>query len=42
MEVPPDFIEAQFDAVMRDLNPRYAKTGMLASTKVIEAVKKKV
>ncbi len=42
MEVPPDFIEAQFDAVMKDLSPRYAKTGMLASTKVIDAVKKKV
>ncbi|WP_236753577.1 bifunctional hydroxymethylpyrimidine kinase/phosphomethylpyrimidine kinase [Acidianus sp. HS-5] len=42
MEVPPDFIEAQFDAVMKDLNPRYAKTGMLASTKVIDAVRKKV
>ncbi|ARM76205.1 bifunctional hydroxymethylpyrimidine kinase/phosphomethylpyrimidine kinase [Acidianus manzaensis] len=42
LEVPPDFIEAQFDTVMKDLSPKYAKTGMLASKKVIQIVKKKV
>ncbi|MBB5253895.1 bifunctional hydroxymethylpyrimidine kinase/phosphomethylpyrimidine kinase [Sulfurisphaera ohwakuensis] len=42
LEVPPEFIEAQFDAVMVDLKPKYAKTGMLASSKVINAVMNKV
>ena len=42
LEVPPEFVEAQFDAVMDDLKPSYAKTGMLASSKIIESVKKKV
>ncbi|BDC00172.1 bifunctional hydroxymethylpyrimidine kinase/phosphomethylpyrimidine kinase [Saccharolobus caldissimus] len=41
-EVPLDFIEAQFDAICTDLNPKYAKTGMLASKKIIELVIKKV
>jgi len=42
LEVPPEFVEAQFDAIMDDLKPSYAKTGMLASSKIIESVKKKV
>ncbi|AWR97500.1 bifunctional hydroxymethylpyrimidine kinase/phosphomethylpyrimidine kinase [Acidianus sulfidivorans JP7] len=42
LEVPPEFIEAQFDTVMKDLSPKFAKTGMLASKKVISVVKKKV
>jgi len=42
LEVPSEFVEAQFDAVMDDLKPSYAKTGMLASSKIIESVKKKV
>lgn len=42
LEVPPEFVEAQFDAVMSDLKPKFAKTGMLASSKIIESVKKKV
>ena len=42
LEVPPEFVEAQFDAIMDDLKPTYAKTGMLASRKIIEVVKKKV
>lgn len=42
LEVPHDFVEAQFDAVMEDLSPKYAKTGMLASRKIIETVKRKV
>ncbi|BFH72730.1 bifunctional hydroxymethylpyrimidine kinase/phosphomethylpyrimidine kinase [Sulfurisphaera javensis] len=42
LEVPPEFIEAQFDAVMADLKPKYAKTGMLSSSKIIDAVRKKV
>ena len=42
LEAPPEFVEAQFDAIMDDLKPSYAKTGMLASSKIIESVKKKV
>lgn len=41
-EVPIEIIEAQFDAVMNDLSPQFAKTGMLASNKIINLVKKKV
>ncbi len=42
LEVPLDFIEAQFDAVMKDLEPKFAKTGMLASKEVIRLVARKV
>ncbi len=42
LEVPTDFVEAQFDAILEDFEVKYAKTGMLASTKIIEAVKRKV
>ncbi|EZQ10879.1 phosphomethylpyrimidine kinase [Candidatus Acidianus copahuensis] len=42
LEVPPDFIAAQFDTIMKDFSPLYAKTGMLASRKIIDIVKEKV
>ncbi|AWR99316.1 bifunctional hydroxymethylpyrimidine kinase/phosphomethylpyrimidine kinase [Metallosphaera hakonensis] len=42
IELPPDFIESQFDVIMEDFQVKYAKTGMLASSKVVEAVEKKV
>ncbi|ACP36262.1 phosphomethylpyrimidine kinase [Sulfolobus islandicus Y.G.57.14] len=42
LEIPPDFIEAQFDAVCQDLRPSHAKTGMLASGKIIELVLRKI
>jgi hydroxymethylpyrimidine kinase/phosphomethylpyrimidine kinase len=41
-EVPPDFIRAQFDAVMSDIGTDAAKTGMLASPAVVAAVAEKV
>jgi hydroxymethylpyrimidine/phosphomethylpyrimidine kinase len=41
-DVPPDFIEAQFDAVHRDFEIAAAKTGMLSSVGIIETVMKKV
>ncbi|MEM4911307.1 MAG: bifunctional hydroxymethylpyrimidine kinase/phosphomethylpyrimidine kinase, partial [Metallosphaera sp.] len=41
-EVPIEIIEAQFDVIMNDLNPKFAKTGMLASNKIINLVKRKV
>ncbi|MEM3351747.1 MAG: bifunctional hydroxymethylpyrimidine kinase/phosphomethylpyrimidine kinase [Saccharolobus sp.] len=41
-ELPLDFIEAQFDAVCTDLKPKYAKTGMLGSGKIIDLVLKKI
>ncbi len=41
-ELPLDFIEAQFDAVFPDLNPKYAKTGMLGSNKIIDLVIRKI
>ncbi|MCI2414226.1 MAG: bifunctional hydroxymethylpyrimidine kinase/phosphomethylpyrimidine kinase [Candidatus Aramenus sp.] len=42
LEVPLDFIEAQFDVVMNDLEPKFAKTGMLASKGVMGLVARKV
>ena len=42
LEVPLDFIEAQFDAVMKDLSPQYAKTGMLANSAIVKLVERKV
>jgi len=41
-EVPPDFIKAQFDAVVGDIGVDAAKIGMLASTRIMEIVAKKV
>jgi hydroxymethylpyrimidine/phosphomethylpyrimidine kinase len=37
-EVPPDFVRAQIDAVLDDIGADAAKTGMLASAPLIEAV----
>ena len=37
-DVPTEFVEAQFDAVARDIGIDAAKTGMLASSEVIRAV----
>jgi hydroxymethylpyrimidine/phosphomethylpyrimidine kinase len=37
-EVPPDFVRAQIDAVLDDIGADAAKTGMLFSTPLIEAV----
>ncbi|MFP3347183.1 MAG: bifunctional hydroxymethylpyrimidine kinase/phosphomethylpyrimidine kinase [Sulfolobaceae archaeon] len=42
LEVPLDFIEAQFDVVMKDLSPQFAKTGMLANSSTVKLVEKKV
>jgi hydroxymethylpyrimidine/phosphomethylpyrimidine kinase len=41
-DVPLEFIEAQFDAVHTDFNVGAAKTGMLSSREIIEAVAKKL
>ena len=37
-EVPPDFVRAQIDAVLDDIGADAAKTGMLLSAAIIEAV----
>ena len=37
-ECPPDFVTAQIDALLTDLPPAAAKTGMLFSTPIITAV----
>ena len=37
-EVPPDVVAAQIDAVLEDIGADAAKTGMLSSTAIIEAV----
>jgi hydroxymethylpyrimidine/phosphomethylpyrimidine kinase len=37
-ELPPEIIRAQIDAVVSDLRPAAAKTGMLASTEIIGTV----
>lgn len=42
LEVPLDFIEAQFDVVMKDLSPQFGKTGMLANSSIVKLVEKKV
>jgi hydroxymethylpyrimidine/phosphomethylpyrimidine kinase len=41
-DVPPAFIEAQFDAVATDIGVDAAKTGMLATSDVIRLVARKV
>ncbi|MGH2478135.1 MAG: bifunctional hydroxymethylpyrimidine kinase/phosphomethylpyrimidine kinase [Ktedonobacteraceae bacterium] len=38
LELPPELIEAQIEAVLEDFAPQVAKTGMLANTPQIEAV----
>ncbi len=39
LDVPPDFVTAQFNAVYSDLTVRATKIGMLSRTDVIEAVR---
>ncbi|MEW6222277.1 MAG: bifunctional hydroxymethylpyrimidine kinase/phosphomethylpyrimidine kinase [Candidatus Hadarchaeota archaeon] len=39
-ELPPDFVGKQLDSVMKDFEVRWAKTGMLHNSKIIQAVKK--
>ena len=41
-EVPPDFVIAQIDAVVSDIGVDAAKTGMLGSAPVVEAVAKAI
>ncbi len=41
-EVPPDFIEKQFDAVATDIGIDAAKTGMLSSSKIMTVVAEKI
>ncbi len=41
-EVPPEFVIAQIDAVASDIGVDAAKTGMLASSAIVEAVAKAV
>ena len=41
-EVPPEFVIAQIDAVASDIGVDAAKTGMLGSTPVVEAVAKAI
>ncbi len=40
-EVPIDFIEKQFDSVATDIGIDGAKTGMLATSKILQVVDKK-
>ena len=42
MPVPPGFVEEQLDLVMEDLPVVHAKTGMLYSAEIVEAVAEKV
>lgn len=37
-EIPPDIVAAQIDAIMRDIGADAVKTGMLASSAIIDAV----
>jgi hydroxymethylpyrimidine/phosphomethylpyrimidine kinase len=41
-ELPPDLVEAQIDAVLEDIGANAAKSGMLASAPIIEAVARSV
>ena len=38
MEIPPALVSAQIEAVMQDIGAQAAKTGMLASAEIIDAV----
>jgi hydroxymethylpyrimidine/phosphomethylpyrimidine kinase len=42
VNLPPEFVEAQIDAVMEDVGADAAKTGMLATRGIIEAVADRV
>jgi len=37
-DLPPEFVTRQLDAVMRDFDVEWAKTGMLSNVKIIQAV----
>ena len=41
-EVPEDFIEKQFDSVATDIGIDAAKTGMIATSRILEVVAKKI
>jgi hydroxymethylpyrimidine kinase / phosphomethylpyrimidine kinase / thiamine-phosphate diphosphorylase len=41
-EIPPDFVELQFDSVATDIGIDAAKTGMLASADILRAVARKI
>ncbi len=41
-DIPPEFVEKQFDSVASDIGVDAAKTGMLSSSVIIEAVAKKI
>ena len=42
LEVPPDFVARQLDAVLSDIHVDAAKTGMLLTGGVVEVVARKV
>src|SRR5262245_28015637 len=42
LELPPDLIAAQIDAVVQDIGARALKTGMLASAAIIDVVAEKI
>src|SRR5712692_6610218 len=42
LELPPDLIAAQIDAVIQDIGAHALKTGMLASSAIIEVVAEKI
>jgi len=37
-DIPPEFVTKQLDAIMRDFEVKWAKTGMLSNVKIIRAV----
>lgn len=39
-ELPPEFVSRQLESVVKDFDVKWAKTGMLHSSKIIQAVKK--
>lgn len=41
-EIPPDFVEKQFDSVLGDIGADAAKTGMLANSAILKAVADKI
>lgn len=42
LEVPPEFVAAQFDAVASDIGVDTAKTGMMASAEILHVVAEKI
>jgi hydroxymethylpyrimidine kinase/phosphomethylpyrimidine kinase len=41
-EIPPEFVEKQFDSVLGDIGTDAAKTGMLSNSVILRAVAKKI